>query len=261
MSVKKLLILLLFFSYKASAFTLACPSTTTECEGWDAETLSIQVNTDNCPSTITTEIQEALDLWNGISTSGLKFEIGAANNDTPATIVARVESTFIPHDLVIACDPNFQTTLSFSTAEVNGIPGVANSNTINGNNIDVGYVLLNVQAGANANINNLSAELRKVIIAHEFGHAIGLGHSDTNKALMFFDATAKEKMSLHQDDIDGMSYLYPRSEPGDQVFGCGLVSGGVPPAPPNGSALLLLLPLILLAGLRRRERFSFKNLH
>lgn len=249
--MKVFILALLLFSINSWSFTLSCPSTSVECEGWAVETLSIEFNPSDCPATLRSEIEEAIELWNEVSTSFLKLEIGADNNDTPATIVARV-STPEAHTMVIACDTAFQTTLGFSAAEADAIPGVANSNTVTGNSIDVGFVLLNVQAGASANINNLSAELRKVVIAHEVGHALGIGHSEAEEALMFFNATAKENLSLNQDDIDALSYLYPRDEPSDEPLGCGVVKGFTG-GPPSHSALLLLLfflPVLLWGRLR-----------
>ena len=254
--MKFLVFCILFLSIKSWAFTLACPSNATECEGWNVETLSVELNASNCPSTITAEVEEAFELWNKVSTSSLKLEVGAANNDTPATIVARVQTTPEAHNMVIACDPNFQTTLGLSAAEANAIAGVANNNTVQGNAIDTGYVLLNVQSGASANVSNLSAELRKVIIAHEVGHALGLGHSEENASLMFFSATSKENLNLHQDDIDGLSYLYPRSEPSDGVLGCGLIKGAGGPPPPSTYWILALLFVPLMVWGRLRAQLS-----
>lgn len=47
---------------------------------------------------------------------------------------------------------------------------------------------------------------------HEFGHGLGLGHSDVEGAVMepFYEGVRRV---LHQDDINGVSFLYPESSP------------------------------------------------
>lgn len=53
------------------------------------------------------------------------------------------------------------------------------------------------------------------IAAHEFGHALGLGHSASSDATMYY-ATSWCQMgnrSLHPDDIAGVRALYPPATP------------------------------------------------
>jgi hypothetical protein len=91
------------------------------------------------------------------------------------------------------------------------------------------------------------------------GHVLGLGHSQVTNSLMYFDATYKATLGLSQDDMDGMSYLYPRNElSGDKPMGCGLVSAvgntKLPPPPrPGVLALLMLLPVLVYFRLRRKS--------
>jgi hypothetical protein len=71
---------------------------------------------------------------------------------------------------------------------------------------------------------------------------------------MCFDATLKTHLSLSQDDIDGISYLYPRNETGrDKPLGCAMVANPKPPSPGSFAILVLvfLLPLALWASLSR----------
>jgi hypothetical protein len=95
-----------------------------------------------------------------------------------------------------------------------------------------------------------------IIIAHEVGHILGLGHSQDPAALMYYNAGGKAALTLGQDDIDGISYLYPRNElGGDKMMGCALVATprGAPPPPPGTMmilALLLMLPVAICFGLR-----------
>jgi hypothetical protein len=158
---------------------------------------------------------------------------------------------------VVICETQFAAAANNDANVVSGIGFGAALNT--SSPLIYGGLLLNVQTGATANIGNLTATQRSIVITHEIGHVLGLGHSSYAPALMYFSVGTKSNLSLSKDDWDGMAYLYPRDEVGqtDLTAGCGQIKNSNTPSQ-NGKLifLLMLLPLIWLSFLRRRVRVS-----
>jgi MYXO-CTERM domain-containing protein len=90
------------------------------------------------------------------------------------------------------------------------------------------------------------------VMAHEFGHFYGLGHTEDDSATMFATAAQCEvlKRDPAEDDIAGVEALYEGFVPG-AYGGCGArVSGGESGI---GAALLVLFAAALAARRRRRR--------
>jgi len=226
----------------ARAFTLNS-SSDSMFRGWQNPEVTFNVNTSNCPAGMDVPglIQEAVKIWNNVATSRVKISY---NSSTTSTTFANPTTVY--------CETNFQ---GVTGADHDYVPAAAAVQP-SGHYAVGGLLYLNV-SGGQANISLYDRTSLLVIIAHEVGHILGLGHSQQPSALMYFDAGSKQYLTLGQDDIDGLTYLYPRNEfGGDKMMGCGLVGSSVSlPRPPSSGSLaalglLLLLPLLVYARLR-----------
>lgn len=237
--------ILFYFNLIASssyAFTLNS-STNPNLEGWSGGDVQLLVNTANCPANVDVVgiIKDSVAVWNNVPTSSVKVSYGGSTTSTIAS-----------SPTTVYCETNFQAVVG---ADQNFVPGAASVSTTGGR-ISQGILYLNVSAG-NANIANFDQTILKVILAHEIGHILGLGHSGSTNSLMYFDASARQKLSISQDDIDGISYLYPSNEFSDNKFaGCGLVKNLPPPKGGGLTLMMLILSLPLLVAVRFRNRMK-----
>lgn len=242
--MKTIFLALIVFSSTAFTFTLNT-STNPNLKGWSGADVKIYLNPNNCPAGVDVAgiIEDAVAVWNNIPSSSIKVSYGGTTS-----------STTMSNPTTAYCETNFQTVVG---ADQNFVPGAA---AVNGNTgtISGGILYLNASAGT-ANISNMNRETLKIILAHEIGHILGLGHSHNEAALMYYDASYKQQFRLAQDDIDGMTYLYPKSDLGlNNLAGCALVKNNI--NKPNAThkfawTLLLLFPFLLALALRR----SFKD--
>lgn len=170
--------------------------------------------------------------WNEVPTSSLKLDaagyseaiftmnhgrlcsptddacITAGNNDPDPT------KRLIPAvtDIIVACNDHP------SNFGGSGVLAVTVPNKFSGKKIAGAVILIN---DTNNTFGNLSRSDQIAVIAHEIGHAIGLGHSEDKNALMYY-RTVDLRSNLGQDDVDGVSYLYPVV-----IDGFGLIEGGL----------------------------------
>lgn len=245
---------LLLCATPALAFTFI--TTSPGFLGWNARELTFRVNSANCSvsaAALGDAVQRALDAWNSVPTSGFTLKLG-----DPSTVAASsIRSCTNCAEPTIACSTAMNADTGGAASTTVGIAlSVLNSAT--GYLVSSGLVL-NSQAGAAANVANISADLLAVTIAHEMGHALGLGHSGDRNALMYFSLDEKVTLGLGQDDIDGITYLYGRNEfGGDGPLGCASVRTRPPGkgGPPGGNLaeLAIWLAAAWIGSRRWRER-------
>jgi hypothetical protein len=244
--VRRLVFLgILILSQTTFAFTLVRAN----LKGWAARPLTISYNPANCPSDMAELVEKAAAIWNSVLDSSLRIEINANSSCSPSTIW----SGNCSDAFALACDTNFSGTTSVSAM------GVATVTMDGDRKIDRGMVLYNVEGGGG--LLQASAHFRLVVVTHEIGHALGLGHSDDSEAIMRSGGNTGGHARLSPDDQQGVRYLYPGNElDQNQLLGCGRVSAFFnkppPPPPPPWTGLLMLLPLALMVYLRRRPTQS-----
>lgn len=217
----------LLFPSATLAFTLI----TSNMKGWSKDEVKFFLNPANCSVSagrIEEAINNAVNLWNGVPNARLKV-----------TYFGQTSDSGMAADPVISC----------VTSGISGAIGMGIIAT-SGGTIQVGEIQLNSMAGDVGNIADATDAQLDIALAHEMGHVFGLGHSTVESSLMYYSLGSKEHLSLSQDDIDGMTWLYPRNEPGNGFLGCGSLGEGSSP----GGPLLWVLAIAGLATLALRGR-------
>lgn len=159
----------------------------------------------NSAQELASMVQESVDeYWNRIPTCALKIEVegvSASIDTTSDGLLAALTKTPVGK-ILVGCSDN----ASLFTSS--GILGVGSINTASG---DRGTLLLN---NRDTTFANQTQQEKLAIIAHELGHAFGLGHSGDPAALMYYAIGGKVQERLSIDDYDACSYLYPHDSPG-----------------------------------------------
>ncbi len=198
--------------------------------GWSTDHVVLHLNTDECTipaSQVEAIVDDAVKIWSSVSTSRLTLSRGESFSGTGASAIQAGGDTSGYPSPAILCASDFSHQLG---DDGNYIPAFSDARLVH-NQIAYSYVIINAEAGKKANIANVQVKLpgkMPVVLAHEIGHALGLGHSADTGALMYYDLTDRKKITLTEDDADGITYLYPRQEPsGGKSFGCTPASANV----------------------------------
>lgn len=194
------------------------------------------------------------NFWNTSPTSRLKLRKGSLVNVSLKfhdDEICKVGTNCTPNpdlavgsDILIACNANV---VNFNSPS---ILGVTIPNNISGSVIKGALVMINDRN--DTQFDAKTHDEKVAIIAHELGHAFGLGHSPVQDSLMYY-ATIAQRRNLGRDDIDGISYLYPKQQP---ISGCGTIdlNGGSGKGPNFWSGLFIGFSIIGLAEVFRKKK-------
>ena len=234
-------------SSNANAFTLISSALDS---GWDTKTLAFSVNESSCTTAgvsttvLYAAIDAAFDLWNKVPTANIKLSRGSTTTSTSAS-----------NPPVIYCD---------SAALTEGIAGVGGI-AVSGGKPSIGSLRLNSNSALQVYFGNLDSTTQTLVVAHEIGHVLGLGHTEKDDALMYYDLSDKEHSNMSQDDHDGLTWLNPRDELKSGLMGCAMIQeigNRMPPSDGNGSVLInwiLVLMIAFVASRRRNRNVSSAN--
>ena len=213
---------------------------------------------------LTRVVDAAIDLWNSIPTAAIRLERGSEDTSATFASVSTATSSSVASEPIIFCDPSYGS--NFHETNPGSELGKTFSTDAAPHTI-ADYIGLNADASSAGNIYlpayGASDETFIGVIAHEMGHVLGLGHSGDPNSIMSYDHelySSKLKARIAQDDVDGISFLYPRKELGaDKVFGCSKASAstGMPLCDDDAGPFLDLLGMFGIAGfalLARRRR-------
>jgi hypothetical protein len=210
----------------ARAFTLVISS---DLKGWDASVLPIHYNTTDCsvsPARLEAAIDRAVALWNSVPMSSIRLRRGRVSTSSASDFNSPTIAIF--DSPVILCSQNFGfdsglDDLMGSDGINDLVPALVRPAAQEGRLI-YAPMLLN-SSGGTADVAGFSDEKLAIIIAHEIGHMLGLGHVSDPASLMYFNVSEKELLALSRDDAEGVTYLYPRQEPfAGEFMGCGTLA-------------------------------------
>jgi hypothetical protein len=242
-----------FFSTTASAWTLS----TTARSGFPTSDIVVKISSNTCAnagfsaSSLETLVNDAInDFWSKVPTSSLNLSTGGVISvDVSADDLTNAAAKTDVNTIIVGCS---QDATMFPDGSILGVGGIGCS----ASRVCRGAVLLNDTAATQ--LDSLDRNVILATFAHELGHALGLGHSSVSHALMYYTGSNKTQKSLSQDDIDGISYLYPEEKKlGGLAGACGTIDT-TPKGPGNFvGAFLFGLGLICLGKLvlRRRQKY------
>lgn len=222
--------------------------------GWKQKKLTFYVNTANCTlpdSQIFSIVDTALAAWNGIPSTDLEL-VRASTPATDGDAELRAgTATQVP---LIVCS----THLADYSQNPNAILAFMPFSQIDSEGyINYSGLVLNAEVGSAAEISTLSPSEVELVMGHEMGHVLGLGHSADPDALMYFQLN-KNFLLITQDDIDGITQLYPRNEFVAGAFGCSSVHQRKTKVPLQGLLGLGLFTALVLGV--ARKKFSIEPL-
>ena len=252
------LLMSLALSGKLAAFTLNSGGAV-----FDSDNVTVDVANVPC-NHIATSHEELLEIvekaasrfWNTVPTSRLRIKKGNIRKVSPAfgtELLCNVpsngrcknidqlnENLKVSSGILIACNNNPK---NFNNSP--GVLGVAVPNNFDDLIIKGALILLN--DAPNNRFASKYFDEKVSIVAHEIGHTIGLGHSKYENNLMFASSIST-RMYLGEDDVDGITWLYPIKNP---FVSCTSISTEENRPPPYSTYLTMLIGLIIACAVTR----------
>ena len=187
--------------------------------------------------------------WNTVNLSSLKLENKGLIDVDSGFKTGGIRSLSVTNGIVISCN-NDADNLDTSDANFSaGDLGLALITTTSETTITGSVVLLNDKG--DSEFRNLEYHEAVAVVAHELGHALGLGHSQEEESLMYASLVTK-RTHLGLDDIHGISYLYPMDS---TVQTCATISSSATSGLFLGMSLFYFC-LVSFRSLKKRLKLS-----
>lgn len=195
--------------------------------------------------------QESLDqYWNTVSSASIKFDVSETIELEDNLTVQEIADLVPPNEIVVACSTNTDefsdTTLAKGGMQTNAAGKVQ------------GLVVLNNTVGSV--FNSLSRTQTKATFAHEFGHTMGIGHSNVSYALMYYavDEDIKQ-LRLSEDDADALTYLYPNEKKMLGLLGSCATVNDIGSGPRGGGPLSFVIGLMVVIMIFRAKKILYSK--
>jgi hypothetical protein len=151
-----------------------------------------------------------------IKTVSSAFQTDNVCETSNTTSCTPTDALKVDSDILISCNTDTATNNNFESED--SVLAVTVPNNISGATINGALILINDRT--NTSFNGRSDKEIRSILAHEIGHALGLGHSPVDDSLMHF-LSISTRDYLGQDDVDGVGFLYPAGQP---ISACGSIA-------------------------------------
>ena len=267
--MKKILLLILFTIKSYAVFTLN-PDTG---RGFKKNNLNIIISNSDCSNAgfstakFKDYVEDAVnDYWNQVSTSAIKLNVKSINSSYDITGLTFEQAlNTVPYNTILAgCNATGATEFDGSS-QPSGKSSVLGAAVMDCNGNNCRSVLI-INSHPTNSVVDLNRSNLIATIAHEIGHAIGLGHASAKHNLMYYAVGGKVQTWLGNDDIKGVTYLYPHEEEMSCLLGnIGSIKDINDNDPPNGLSIMimsfffivLLIQMLQLLAIKMKNNFFF----
>lgn len=225
--MKSVLLVMILASASANGFLLVSPHYRLA----KSEDVVVNIAAGGCTANgmsnaeLSAAIVDVIDsYWNTVAESRLRFKLGGE-------VARSINSTASPGEVLVGCAP----------MGMSGPSGVTYPNESNGS----ARLILN---GTTFVPGGYRPDGLIGVLAHEMGHAVGLGHSGDPASVMTYEAHdwGPRAKYLSQDDKDGVVYLYPNEgELGGLIGGCSAIASQGQQRPSSFLAFAIEVTVIL----------------